>query len=365
MAFRAGTRRVLVPALRGQLNGGAPERARALGQLSLDDRYDLGFALGAGPAPLPRPVPRLAAPKPLGVSARLASDESDAAAPARSRLRDDFDAERYLGRGGFGRVVAARHRVDGAVYALKVASRAGAHAAREARTMAAIGAHANVVRYVTAWYERAADAAAFGGAFADDSDASETSSAGSAAGGRDDGSRLVLQLGLCGGGDLRRHLDDPARSGSPLRLAATARVVAGAVAAALAHVHARGFAHLDVAPRNVFLDGDRWVLGDFGLAEKADAHRPRDAPDAAPERRLGVPGAALADARPADVWALGVLLYELLHRFGTTMERALALDALRAGAARLEGPLAGLVGAAMAFDAGDRPTAAALAASLS
>ena len=57
--------------------------------------------------------------------------------------------------------------------------------------------------------------------------------------------------------------DASSLGGVPLDLA---RVVARDLSAALAHVHARGVAHLDVKPDNVVLDAarTRCVLVDFG-----------------------------------------------------------------------------------------------------
>jgi eukaryotic-like serine/threonine-protein kinase len=81
----------------------------------------------------------------------------------------------------------------------------------------------------------------------------------------------------------------------------------------LAHAHARGIVHRDIKPSNLLLDGDGVVwIADFGLA-KAEEEGLTGAGDIlgtirymAPERFRGE-----ADAR-ADVYALGLTLYELL-----------------------------------------------------
>jgi hypothetical protein len=86
---------------------------------------------------------------------------------------------------------------------------------------------------------------------------------------------------------------------------------------ALAHAHARGIVHRDVKPSNVLLAEDEDVdvrLLDFGLAQMAEFDTltalgdvPGTLAYISPERLLG-----RTAGPPADVWSVGVLLWEAL-----------------------------------------------------
>lgn len=133
-----------------------------------------------------------------------------------------------------------------------------------------------------------------------------------------DGDRAYLVLEYVDGSPIdafaRQLADDRAR----VRLVAT-------VCDAIRHAHSAGVVHLDLKPANILVRGDGTVkVLDFGVGRTLDAGDPM-APlgltlgYAAPEQ---VHPQSLPDVR-TDVYALGVLLFELL-----SSQRPLHLDAL-------------------------------------
>ena len=243
-------------------------------------------------------------PAGMGTVARTPSDVARLEEDAKSRAAEGVPGYVLLGelgRGGMGVVHKARHVKLNRVVALKMML-GGGQASRgdlirflaEAEAVAAIK-HENVVQVF---------------------DYGET-----------DG-RPYMALEFCPGGTLGKLLPkdrDAARA--PREMAALVAQVARGVAAA----HALGIVHRDLKPGNVFLD-DAGVpkVADFGLAKRGEG---------SDVTREGVGMGSPAYMAPeqarnakfvgpqADVWALGVILYEALtgtRPFTGTVQEILA-----------------------------------------
>ena len=139
----------------------------------------------------------------------------------------------------------------------------------------------------------------------------------------------------------------------------------------LAHAHGRGIVHRDVKPSNVLIAEDEQLsirLLDFGLAQLAEEETltatgdvPGTLAYVPPERLHGEPGEPAA-----DVWAVGVLLWEALsgwHPFwnGSLLETARRIETGASPLADvrpdLPRPLCALIDRMLALDPAARPPA--------
>jgi hypothetical protein len=147
----------------------------------------------------------------------------------------------------------------------------------------------------------------------------------------------------------------------------------------LAHAHARGIVHRDVKPSNVLLAEGEEIsvrLLDFGLAQLAEEESLTATGDV-PGTLAYVPPERLVHGEsggpPADVWAVGTMLWEALagwHPFwnGSLLETAKRIEAGAAPLSQarpdLPKPFCALVDRMLALDPAQRPSAGMLAVEL-
>jgi serine/threonine protein kinase len=216
-----------------------------------------------------------------------------------------FVEEALLGEGSFGRVYRCRHRLDGALYAVKVSKqplrrakqfaggggRVEKAALREAWALAALPSSKHVLRYYAAWYEQG---------------------------------HLYIQTELCDGGTLEQHKHLNAIWSEEALCNILRQVTKG-----LHVLHLRHFVHLDIKPENIYVSLDEQLdaaaavaasaepnpatctfkLGDLGLMCRADEHIDHEGDSRYLARDL------LQDDQPdlikCDIFSLGISIYEL------------------------------------------------------
>ena len=130
--------------------------------------------------------------------------------------------------------------------------------------------------------------------------------------------KLTLLMEYAPAGSLHDTIEEAVEKGKPPPPVDDVRLWIGHIASALQHLHSHGVLHRDVSSRNVLLSAERKaVLADFGMLH-TQAFEPSSVSRVAtsvcgtpscmsPELLLGQKYGA-----PSDIWALGVVMYELL-----------------------------------------------------
>jgi len=202
-------------------------------------------------------------------------------APApKSRFAEDFEEIGKLGTGSFGMVYKCLSKLDGCMYAVKVARREAKGVAdrdrmlKEVYALAALSDRAesaafHIVRYHQAWME-------------------------------DD--RLYIQTELCTSTlqEEKSTQFDEQRCFKLLR----------EILLALELLHKNDMVHLDIKPENIFYKNNQWKLGDFGLVSKITSHNDVEEGDSR-YMSMELLSGDHSDLTKSDVFSLGASLYEV------------------------------------------------------
>lgn len=231
---------------------------------------------------------------------------------SQSRFHSDFDVIGELGNGSFGNVFKVMSRLDGCMYAIKVAHRpAKGHSDKDRmlkevsanglRFFSALGLSSNqsltpfsslgLQVYALAALSDQADTATFHivryhQAWMEDQ-------------------RLYIQTELC-----TTTLSAEIEQHSPAIISVERRYkFLREICLALEFIHRKGMIHLDIKPENVFIKNDQFKLGDFGLVSKVSSHDVEEGDSRYMSRELL--SGDHTDLTKSDIFSLGISLYEI------------------------------------------------------
>ncbi|ESN98009.1 hypothetical protein HELRODRAFT_114081 [Helobdella robusta] len=256
-----------------------------------------------------------------------------------NRYLTDFEPRECLGQGGFGVVFKAFNRVDECMYAVKRIAILDSRVMREVKALAKLD-HPGIVRS-----SNKSDNFNMADTHCRNHKKRKTSKH------RHNRNKnivsklyLYIQMQLCQQESLQTWL-----STSAFDLHLTLDIFHQMVSA-ISYVHDLGLMHRDLKPSNIFFAMDGSVkIGDFGLVTFVEGTYGDD--DVSGDESGGAVGRAHTRQHTnevgtrlymspeqttgggydnkVDIYALGVIFYEMCQRFGTQMERVRALQAAR------------------------------------
>ncbi|XP_066552711.1 interferon-induced, double-stranded RNA-activated protein kinase [Amia ocellicauda] len=224
------------------------------------------------------------------------------------RLSQDFESIEPLGKGGFGRVFKARQKLDGAMYAVKIA-KFTEKSRREVEALARFQ-HRNIVRYYSSWIDAPYQPDKYESYSSSNSGSSSTTKC------------LYIQMELCDKGTLRTWIDERTNTNKEEALKIFLEIVQG-----VEYIHSQKRFHRDLKPVNILFANDRTIkIGDFGLAafeisESDGSSIQRTirtgtlsymSPEQESQRKYG---------KKVDIFPLGLICFELLWQLKTKTER--------------------------------------------
>ncbi|XP_012509333.1 PREDICTED: interferon-induced, double-stranded RNA-activated protein kinase isoform X2 [Propithecus coquereli] len=240
------------------------------------------------------------------------------------RFAKDFNEIEPIGTGGFGQVFKAKHRIDGKTYVIKRVKYNSEKVEREVKALAELD-HVNIVHYHGCWDGIDYDPESGGYSTTNGDCKSENSTNYS----RPETKCLFIQMEFCDKGTLEQWMDSRSAKNLDKELALKffEQITTG-----VDYIHFKQLIHRDLKPSNIFLvDTQQIKIGDFGLVTslKNDEKRTSDkgtwqymSPEQISSQEYG---------KEVDIFALGLILAELLHICGTSMEKYKIFRDLRNG----------------------------------
>uniref|UniRef100_A0A3B4ZB89 non-specific serine/threonine protein kinase n=1 Tax=Seriola lalandi dorsalis TaxID=1841481 RepID=A0A3B4ZB89_SERLL len=238
-----------------------------------------------------------------------------------SRFTSDFDSIKGLGKGGFGCVYKVRQKLSNKYYAIKIV-RSNEKALREVKALSEFQ-HQNIVRYYHCWTEDT-----------EYKDHSSTNSSQSVS--NSSPQFLYIMMELCDNKTLKGWIHER----NEMTLEASKRgeeglTIALQIVSGVEYIHSKNLIHRDLKPPNIMFGRDGEVkIGDFGLvtAEADDddeklmerTYKTGTLSYMAPEQE-----SETTYNRKVDIFALGLIYFELLWKLSSGHERVVVFKDAR------------------------------------
>uniref|UniRef100_A0A3Q4HG84 Interferon-induced, double-stranded RNA-activated protein kinase-like n=1 Tax=Neolamprologus brichardi TaxID=32507 RepID=A0A3Q4HG84_NEOBR len=236
------------------------------------------------------------------------------------RFTLEFDSIECLGKGAFGRVYKAKHKLLNKYYAIKIV-RCKEKSLREVVALSDLH-HTNIVRYYTCWIqdlEYQMDST--GDTYSTSQSASDSSE-----------KCLYIQMELCDTKTLRVWIDEKNSQNVKKSLRDSRRkeeslIIAQQIASGVEYIHSKMLIHRDLKPANIMFGRDGEVkIGDFGLVtaeidNDAENLLERSAYKGTPSYMAPEQKSKSHYDRKVDIFALGLIYFELLWNLSVGPER--------------------------------------------
>lgn len=253
-------------------------------------------------------------------------------------LRKQFDDITEIARGSFGQVMRGRKKLEDKYYAIKIAPLSITDKERVVREVQAL-AHLedkNIVRYYTSWWEKITVN------ILDETEerntpTSENTETDSSSSDPDRRPKvcLLIQMELCEMSLedwIWKRNDNPTENVNKHQsLQIFIQIIDG-----VSFIHSKGFIHRDLKPANILLMKDMTVkIGDFGLVTQVtredESHQQQRTLSVGTHSYMAPEQKGNHYESEVDIFALGLIWFELCWKFGTFQERDKTWKTIRDG----------------------------------
>uniref|UniRef100_A0A3B3ZB88 Protein kinase domain-containing protein n=1 Tax=Periophthalmus magnuspinnatus TaxID=409849 RepID=A0A3B3ZB88_9GOBI len=246
-----------------------------------------------------RPEESASAPRTVHVSLKQSASITTLKKPQRPNpksRKSNYDCIEILGNGSYGRVYKAKNQVLQQYRAVKEIQKS----LQEVKVLSEL-LHPNIVRYYTLH------------------DTGECLTVY-----RSNVKYLFIEMEFCNGGTLRRWIHKKNKEPKENSRQKESLDLADQILSGVEYIHSKKLIHRDLKPENIFFGHDgKLRIGDFGLVteDSNDDEVVERTEDTGTRNYMAPEQFGTTYDRKVDIWALGLILFELFWRTSTGHER--------------------------------------------